>query len=216
MSRQHWEERCRLEKERLERIANGEDHDADVDPNAASPHRVAGMRATEGWQYASMLADAWGCSTEISAPLEEMPTLEPVWADSLAHEMEFGNLQGYGDAYGGYKSVHPAYFSGHSSLRGSNTPRGSPKMGESSKLGHGYGGSPSASIESLSQSSHTHSAPSHSHGGGVVVPSPLARTLPLPLASPVPTIPAVIRPMGSASRLARTSGSGLRAVVSVS
>jgi hypothetical protein len=110
LSREHWSYRCQLEKERLETlVASGTTmSQADVSAQDLSPHRVAGMRATEGWQYATMLADAWGAKEEMATPLEDMLTLKPnpPTFSPYGASSSFSNL-GYSSGY-----MHPGYAPG--------------------------------------------------------------------------------------------------------
>ncbi|KAG8808924.1 hypothetical protein FRC17_003699 [Serendipita sp. 399] len=108
-SREQWTMRCALERERMKTEGMG------MGATMMSVHRLAGTRACEGWEYASMLADAWGVSEEMNVPLDEMPhqpqphsygpaSSVPYPMEEIADVNEFG---GYGYGGGGY--VHPGY-----------------------------------------------------------------------------------------------------------
>ncbi|KAG8830629.1 hypothetical protein FRC20_008314 [Serendipita sp. 405] len=92
VSRVQWTLRCELEKERLETLlspppsSSKEEKkerkrqvEAEANGEYTSLHRIAGARAREGWEYASMLAEAWGVSEDVAVkePLEEMAVLKP-------------------------------------------------------------------------------------------------------------------------------------------
>ncbi|KAG8822663.1 hypothetical protein FRC17_009494 [Serendipita sp. 399] len=108
-SREQWTMRCALERERMKTEGMG--------AAMMSVHRLAGTRACEGWEYASMLADAWGVSEEMNVPLDEMPhqpqphSYGPTMASSVPYPMEevadVNEFGGYGYGGGGY--VHPGY-----------------------------------------------------------------------------------------------------------
>jgi hypothetical protein len=155
ISREHWSFRCMLEKERLEALINS---GAPISPAElapfASPHAVAGMRATEGWQYASMLADAWGCPGEMNIPLEEMPVLKPdVPAGYYDPSAQFSNNY---NMSGGY--AHPGYSqSGYASYMAEAAT--APKYKPRNRLDS------TTSMGAVSVDSHAHSVSSHTHSG---------------------------------------------------
>lgn len=156
LSREHWSYRCRLEHDRLEHLvkSGAPISPADLAPYA-SPHAVAGMRATEGWQYASMLADAWGCPGEMSIPLEEMPVLKPdIPANNYYDGSQFSNSWSAGSGY-----MHPGYTqSGYASYMAEAATAS--KYKPRSRLNSTASLGPAASVDSHA-SSHTHSGISH-------------------------------------------------------
>jgi hypothetical protein len=168
-----------LEKERLEALlesTGGRPSEADIVGDEFAIHRVAGTRATEGWQYASMLADAWGIKEEVAEPLEEMPILKPTYPTTSYSSSPSSSY--YGDRAQTY--LHPGYTQGgyasyvSQPVAASSTDYPIPKAPSRDRIDSSASASPS--LESNESSSHTHSGLSHGlqHSQSHQTPSVLA------------------------------------------
>lgn len=119
------------------------------DEGELSTHRIAGARATEGWQYASMLADAWGIKDEVE-PLEDMPVLKPVYPTARSSSF-------YSDRNGGPSYLHPGYSQANYTTYASPGPTRRDRMDSNASAALSL-----ADSQHHSTSSHTHSGFSHS------------------------------------------------------
>lgn len=167
ISREQWSYRCRSEKEHLEALlesTHGRPSEADIMGDEFSIHRVAGARATEGWQYSSMLANAWGMNEEVAEPLEDMPILKPKYPTSHSPSSSSSSPY-YGDRAPAY--LHPGYSQGgyasyiSQPAAASTGEFASPKPPPRDRIDSGASTAPSLESYAHSGSSHTHSGLSH-------------------------------------------------------
>jgi hypothetical protein len=189
ISREQWSYRCKLEKERLEALlesTHGQPSEVDVMGDEFSLHRVAGARATEGWQYSSMLASAWGVNEEVAEPLEDMPVLKPTYPIAYSSS----SLPAYyGDGSPAY--IHPGYTQGnYASYLSQPTAAASNGNFASSKPPPARGRFDSSASTTSSLESHARPGSSHTHNlSHGLHPSNSHPALPTPTPPPTTTAP---------------------------
>ena len=170
ISRDQWSYRCKLEKERLEALLarGGPTGDISSEETSTSMHTVAGARASEGWQYASMLADAWGMKEEMAMPLEDMPVLRPTYptATTASHSSYYSDRASSGYLHPGYtQSGYASYMSqqgsGSGELAHPRTTTTTTAAAYRDRIDSNASAAPSLDSYAHSSSSHTHSGISH-------------------------------------------------------